>query len=187
VSLFSASRPLEGQRGRRRAIHAGTIQGGCRPREGTAGTGALQRSPPGPPGTPGTCPPRAGLASPAVSLILFAYPAQRCAGPLGVRSMFRSLFARLFSPRKVRRSGRPVRPARRHPLLEQLEDRTVPPVLDLTASAGLTGILNNAIFTGVYSGNFNTSTGTGVIQPFLRVQDTPVEQGFNTEAAKPQI
>src|SRR5262249_40985320 len=69
--------------------------------------------------------------------------------------------------------------------LEQLEDRTVPTILDLSTAAGLSVPLGGAVFTGAYSGNYAGSTGSGRILPFLRVQQDGIEQGFNTEAANP--
>ena len=52
-------------------------------------------------------------------------------------------------------------------------------VLDLTESNS--GTINGAQF------NFTTQqpTGTGVITPFLRVQGTPTEQGYNTSGGTP--
>src|SRR5207237_5169458 len=48
-------------------------------------------------------------------------------------------------------------------------------VVDLTGSND-SGAINGAQFV------FTTPkpTGTGVIQPFLRVENTPIEQGYNT-------
>src|SRR5438552_12670259 len=53
-------------------------------------------------------------------------------------------------------------------------------VVDLTGSND-SGTINNAQFV------FTTSqpTGTGVIQPFLRVENTPIEQGYNTSGGTP--
>src|SRR2546423_6112137 len=53
-------------------------------------------------------------------------------------------------------------------------------VVDLTGS-NESGTINGAQFI------FTTPqpTGTGVIQPFLRVENTPVEQGYNTSGGTP--
>ena len=53
-------------------------------------------------------------------------------------------------------------------------------VVDLTGSND-SGTINDAQFV------FTTPqpTGTGVIQPFLRVENTPVEQGYNTSGGTP--
>jgi hypothetical protein len=61
--------------------------------------------------------------------------------------------------------------------LEQLEDRVVPTVIDLT-TAGASGTLNGAIFN-----QFTQSgTGSGSIQAFVRLATTnAVEQGYNTD------
>src|SRR5262245_40651140 len=67
--------------------------------------------------------------------------------------------------------------------LEQLEDRTVPTMLDLSTAAGLSDSLGGAIFTGAYGGNYTGSTGSGRILPFMRVQQDGIEQGFNTAAS----
>ncbi len=51
-------------------------------------------------------------------------------------------------------------------------------MVDLTNGAGDKGIINGAGFMWT---NFNsTATGTGSIDPFLRVQNSPVESGWNT-------
>ena len=53
-------------------------------------------------------------------------------------------------------------------------------IVDLTGSNN-SGSINGAQFV------FTTQqpTGTGVIEPFLRVQNTPTEQGYNTSAGTP--
>lgn len=53
-------------------------------------------------------------------------------------------------------------------------------VVDLTGSND-SGTINDAQFV------FTTPqpTGTGVIQPFLRVENTPIEQGYNTSGGTP--
>jgi hypothetical protein len=53
-------------------------------------------------------------------------------------------------------------------------------VVDLT-TAGTSGTANGGLFTQI---NPN-STGTGVIEPFLRVQANTTEQGFNTSLNQP--
>ena len=60
--------------------------------------------------------------------------------------------------------------------LLRLEDRTVPTVLDLT-TAGAGGSLNGALFEQVAA----QSTGTGGIDPVVRLQGGPVEQGYNSD------
>jgi PEP-CTERM motif-containing protein len=52
-------------------------------------------------------------------------------------------------------------------------------VIDLrtSGSSETTGIANGALF---YQ-NVDQSSGTGFINPFLRIQDSPVEEGFNTD------
>ena len=53
-------------------------------------------------------------------------------------------------------------------------------IVDLTGSND-SGTINGAQFV------FTTQqpTGTGVIQPFLRVENTPIEQGYNTSGGTP--
>src|SRR5438309_10841959 len=53
-------------------------------------------------------------------------------------------------------------------------------VVDLTGSND-SGAINGAqfVFTAPQP------TGTGVIQPFLRVENTPIEQGYNTSGGTP--
>jgi hypothetical protein len=53
-------------------------------------------------------------------------------------------------------------------------------IVDLTGSND-SGTINGAQFV------FTTPqpTGTGVIQPFLRVENTPIEQGYNTSGGTP--
>ena len=72
------------------------------------------------------------------------------------------------------------------PMIEHLEDRTVPAtVVDLTTPGGV-GIVNGAIFE---QGSTQPS-GTGVIQSFLRIQShgqTSVEQGYNTSVRPVQF
>jgi hypothetical protein len=63
-------------------------------------------------------------------------------------------------------------------VLESLDDRLVPAmVVDLTTH-GSSGAANGAIFQQCDA----QPTGTGVIQSFVRVQATGVEQGYNTDA-----
>src|SRR5712691_9776685 len=71
--------------------------------------------------------------------------------------------------------------------VERLEDRVTPTVLDLSTAAGLTGTLGGINFIGVDTTNFNSSTGSGVITPFVRLQKDGIEQGYNTTAANPTI
>ncbi|KKM14673.1 hypothetical protein LCGC14_1703790, partial [marine sediment metagenome] len=69
----------------------------------------------------------------------------------------------------VRASGLPV--------IEPLETRVLlsAGLLDLTA-AGAYGMVNDAIFRQVQPG----STGTGVVDAFVRMQGAPYERGYNT-------
>lgn len=55
-------------------------------------------------------------------------------------------------------------------------------ILDLT-TAGATGTINGALFAQIQP----KSTGTGVIEPFLRLQATGCESGFNTSAQTPPL
>src|ERR1043166_9210752 len=52
-------------------------------------------------------------------------------------------------------------------------------IVDLTS--GDSGTINN----GLFYFSSKQPTGTGVIQPFLRVQNTPTEQGYNTSGGIP--
>jgi RHS repeat-associated protein/uncharacterized repeat protein (TIGR01451 family) len=65
------------------------------------------------------------------------------------------------------------------PTLEALEDRILLAVLDLRVSSGESGAINGAIFTG--STGHNTS-GSGSIGSFVRLDNTGIEQGYNTDA-----
>src|SRR5713226_3103249 len=78
-----------------------------------------------------------------------------------------------MSPSAQRRGVAYRKPIRRKPLwLEQLEDRVVPTVIDLT-SAGATGAFNGALF-------YQSSTGTG-IDTFVGLAGyQPIEQGYDT-------
>jgi len=58
--------------------------------------------------------------------------------------------------------------------VESLEDRRLLAVLDLTAPLAA-GTLNGALFT-----NITLQSGTGILDPFLRVQASPAEQGYNS-------
>lgn len=53
---------------------------------------------------------------------------------------------------------------------------TLANVVDLRV-AGSTGTANNALFSQIVS----EPTGTGVFDPFLRLQNSPIEQAFNTD------
>jgi hypothetical protein len=93
--------------------------------------------------------------------------------------MFRGLYNRLFALPVAGRAARPTAKQSR-PLLETLEDRTAPAVLNLT-SAGASGWINGAFFEQVDP----QATGTGLIQSFVRIQRNPAtegtEQGYNTD------
>jgi hypothetical protein len=54
--------------------------------------------------------------------------------------------------------------------------------LNLT-TAGSSGFINGALYQQVP----DQSTGTGVIDPFLRVQRDGIEEGFNTDASNPPL
>src|SRR5438552_9826347 len=68
---------------------------------------------------------------------------------------------------------------RTRPRLESLEDRVLPTVLDLSTAPGLMGTIGGALFSGGTRGN---TSGSGVIDSFVRLQHDGVEQGFNTDA-----
>jgi len=57
------------------------------------------------------------------------------------------------------------------------------PAIDLTA--GQTDVAS-AVDGTIWSSNITQPTGTGVYKPFLRVQDSPTEEGFNTDFRDPQ-
>src|SRR5438270_13932424 len=54
-------------------------------------------------------------------------------------------------------------------------------VVDLTTSLSASGSINNALFFA----SDQQPAGTGVIGPFLRVQASPTEQGYNTDGGFP--
>jgi len=56
-------------------------------------------------------------------------------------------------------------------------------VIDLSGGAPASGTANGAIF----SANSPQPTGTGVIDPFLREQNTPSETGINTSISSPPL
>jgi hypothetical protein len=78
-------------------------------------------------------------------------------------------------------AARSARPAPKfRPAVEQMEERMVPAVLDLT-TAGAQGVINNAVFQQTAT----QPTGSGVIHSFVRLFGTgnaAVEQGYNTDA-----
>ena len=51
--------------------------------------------------------------------------------------------------------------------------------LDLTAGAGTSGFLNTAFFA--WTDLDHNSTGSGVLDPFVRIQANGTEQGYNTD------
>jgi uncharacterized repeat protein (TIGR01451 family) len=72
---------------------------------------------------------------------------------------------------------RSVNPSLRcRPAVELLEDRSVPTVLDLT-SLNSSGSLNGALFVQTDPPG---STGTGTLNSFVRIQNSPSESGYNT-------
>jgi hypothetical protein len=56
------------------------------------------------------------------------------------------------------------------------------PAIDLTA--GQSGVVSSVDGT-IWSSNITQPTGTGVYQPFLRLQNHPTEEGFNTDFNSP--
>src|SRR5262249_4493259 len=96
--------------------------------------------------------------------------------PKWIKPLSRPLGTR---PAHSRRPPRSNSRQRRGLRLQQLEHRFVPTTLDLSAFAGQTGMINGAIFTG--STGHNTS-GSGVIDSFVRLDNSPIEQGYNTDA-----
>jgi len=61
-------------------------------------------------------------------------------------------------------------------LAAQAHALTLANIVDLRI-AGSSGTVNNAIFSQIVS----PPTGTGYIDPFLRLQDSPIEEAFNTD------
>lgn len=57
----------------------------------------------------------------------------------------------------------------------------VPYELNLTTSADLSGIVNGAIFSNPATLS-NDVSGTGVFNTFVQIQNSPIEQGYNTSA-----
>src|SRR5260370_40783622 len=47
------------------------------------------------------------------------------------------------------------------------------------------GTITNSYGTAIFDFTQAQPTGTGVIQPFLRVQNDPTEQGYNTSGVTP--
>jgi hypothetical protein len=64
--------------------------------------------------------------------------------------------------------------------LESYQDRVVPTVLDLSAAAGQSGTINGAVFTGSVS---KLMAGSGSLDSFVRLDNTGIEQGYNTDAS----
>ncbi len=56
------------------------------------------------------------------------------------------------------------------------------PPIDLTA--GQSNVVS-AVDGTIWSSNITQPTGTGVYQPFLRLQNHPTEEGFNTDSSSP--
>src|SRR5437763_8613650 len=54
-------------------------------------------------------------------------------------------------------------------------------IVDLTTSANASGDINGALFFA----SDQQAAGTGFIDPFLRVQASPTEQGYNTDGGFP--
>lgn len=92
----------------------------------------------------------------------------------------RTWINRLFAPRPF--AARKSADRQRRLAVEKLEERTVPTFLDLTGGIGLSGTINDAIFTSVDP----QPMGTGFIDPFVRIQRNPsnpsgAEAGYNTD------
>src|SRR5262245_28375825 len=73
------------------------------------------------------------------------------------------------------------------PLMEALEDRATPAILDLTAgglavtpAAATDGEINGAIYEQGLTAN---STGTGIFPSFVQIQKNGTEQGYNYDRA----
>jgi SdrD B-like protein/uncharacterized protein DUF4214 len=95
-----------------------------------------------------------------------------------LRTTLRTLLKPFRQPRPAAVKPRPNQPKPRAPRLqaEQLEDRTVPAIVDLT-TVGASGSVNGALFQ-----QFGTDvSGTGLIDSFVRIQATGTEQGYNTD------
>jgi hypothetical protein len=71
-----------------------------------------------------------------------------------------------------------MRPQRTKLLLELLEDRTVPTILNLSSVAGQSGMLGGAIFTGSTA---HLVAGSGVLDSFVRLENSGIEQGYNSD------
>src|SRR5262249_50638958 len=84
--------------------------------------------------------------------------------------------------RSTLRRSVPRRPPRTRLLLEALENRTTPTVVDLT-SAGSSGSILGAQFVQGTDG----AGGTGVIESFVRIENSPTEQGYNTSSRPVQF
>src|SRR5262249_51729720 len=102
--------------------------------------------------------------------------------------MLRTFSDRLFTQRRKPKCKRTNQPPQRHrPLLELLEDRLAPAILDLFTAAA-SGTINGARFEEVIS---TSATGTGVFNTFVQVQaanndfdgDGNTEQGVNYDRA----
>src|SRR5262245_3417670 len=79
--------------------------------------------------------------------------------------------------RRPHHSKRRKRPQSAAGRLEQLEDRVVPTVLDLT-TPGASGMLNGAVFSQLTQ----PSGGSGTINTFAKLStNNAVEQGYNTD------
>src|SRR4051794_14273462 len=78
--------------------------------------------------------------------------------------------------------------SRKRMAVEQLEDRTVPAVIDLT-TVGSQGTVNNGTVNNViFSQGSLSGTGTGNIDSFVRLStNTPQEKGYNTDARPTQF
>src|SRR2546430_1905376 len=98
---------------------------------------------------------------------------------------FIASFLRSWCKLPSAKRARPLARSPRRPILlrvEQLEDRTVPTVVDLT-TAGSSGAILGAQFlegTGITS-------GTGLIESFVRLEKDGIEQGYNTDSRPVQF
>ena len=96
---------------------------------------------------------------------------------MSLSSMRRVLHQMFHNAKSVRSSRKPKKSPRPRPLvLEYLEARLAPAVLDLTG-ATTEGMIGGAIFRAAPP---VTSAGTGNLQPFVRIDGGAIEQVYNT-------
>lgn len=90
--------------------------------------------------------------------------------------MFTTL-RRWFQKPKHRTVVRPENRFRLRPRFDQLEDRVVPAMVDLTPGVGTFGTINGAVYE--YTDIDGQSTGTGVFDTFVQIQRGGNEEGYN--------